>query len=88
MVPAKKKTGQRPVLKRLNARKLSVSLHIENLTATIHAGFQVNVVRAAKLARGFVFDPGDRLHLLAGTAHADAAFGHFSAWNGHRNNSN
>jgi hypothetical protein len=62
---------------------LSVNLNVENLATAVHAGLEVNVVRATKLTGFLVFDPGDGLHLLAGTAHTDAAFGHFSAWNGH-----
>jgi hypothetical protein len=44
------------------------------------------MVGAAQFARLLVFDPGHRLHLLAGTAHADAALGHFLAWNSHGSN--
>jgi hypothetical protein len=64
-------------------RWLSVSFNRENLTALVHAGFQVNVVRTAQFTRSFVFNPGYGLHLLAGAAHANAALGHFFAWNSH-----
>jgi hypothetical protein len=44
---------------------LSVGLNSQNLTATIHPGFEVNVMGAAQFSGFLVFNPGDCLHLLA-----------------------
>jgi hypothetical protein len=41
------------------------------------------MVRTAEFARGFVLNPGYGLHFLARAAHANAALGHFFAWNSH-----
>ncbi len=83
-VPATKKPASRPAfqINRLSARS-GVGLDGQNLTALVNAGLQVDVVRAAKLTRLLVLDPGHGAELVAGPAHADAALGHFLAWNGH-----
>jgi hypothetical protein len=63
--------------------KSAFSLGRQNLAALVEAGLQVDVVGAAKFAGLLVLDPGHGLLMVARTAHADAALGHFFAWNSH-----
>src|SRR5690606_34517532 len=66
------KTGARPAFRymRRSAGKASAFLRLQHLTAAIHAGLQVDVVRAAKLAGVLVLDIGRGLQRVGGTAHA------------------
>src|SRR5690349_5791131 len=68
-----------------SAMSLVLALGLENLAALIHAGLEVDMMRAAEFTGLLVLDPGDGLKLVARAAHADAAAGHFLAWNSHRN---
>src|SRR5262249_26512444 len=63
---------------------LELALGLEDLAALIHAGLEVDMMGAPELTRLLVLDPGDGLKLMARAAHANAAAGHFLAWNGHR----
>src|SRR6476620_3993606 len=63
--------------------RLGFGLHLENLTATVHAGLQVNVVRTAQLAGILVLDVGRGLQGIGGATHAAPRRRRFSLWNGH-----
>jgi hypothetical protein len=65
------------------AGALSVRLHRENLTAPVHAGLQVDMVRAAKLAGILVLDVGRGLKGVGGATHAAPRGRRFSFRNGH-----
>ncbi|SOR28840.1 protein of unknown function [Methylorubrum extorquens] len=58
-------------------------LHLQNLTAAVHAGLQVDVVRTAQFARVLVLDIGRGLEGVGGAAHAATGGGGLSLRNGH-----
>jgi hypothetical protein len=62
---------------------LSVCFGSQNLAAAVHARLEVDVVGPTEFTRLLVFNIGALLQLVAGTAHADTALGHFFAWNCH-----
>src|SRR5829696_7233149 len=57
--------------------------HLEDLAAAVHAGLEVDVVRAAKLARILVLDIGRGLQRVGRAAHAAARRRGLSFRNGH-----
>src|SRR5215218_4868459 len=57
--------------------------HLEDLAAAVHAGLEVDVVRAAKLARILVLDIGRGLERVGRAAHAAARRRGLSFRNGH-----
>ena len=71
--------------KRRKGRSLALELFLrfQDLAALIHAGLEVDMMRTAQFAGLLVLDPGHCLKLVSRAAHADAAAGHFLAWNGH-----
>lgn len=75
--------GFKNSLKFYGNNALCVDLYIKHLAATISARLQVNVVWAAKFARLLIFYHSYNLHFVARTAHANAAWGLFSAGNCH-----
>src|SRR5689334_9279088 len=62
---------------------LSLGLDLEDLTAAVHAGLQVDVVRTAQFARVLVLDIGGTLERVGRAAHATARGRGFSLRNGH-----
>src|SRR3954447_342969 len=57
--------------------------HLEDLAAAVHAGLEVDMVRAAKLARILVLDIGRGLERVGRAAHAAARRRGLSFRNGH-----
>src|SRR6266436_5928441 len=51
-------------------RRLDFGLFLENLPSPIHAGLEVDVMRAAQLSGILVFDVGRLLEGVGGPAHA------------------
>src|SRR5690242_6705305 len=68
---------------RLRPGRSGLGLHLEDLAALVHAGLQVDVVRAAQLARILVLDISGALKRVGGTAHAAARGRGFSLRNSH-----
>src|SRR5215204_2921454 len=58
-------------------------LHLEDLAAAVHAGLEVDMVRAAKLARILVLDIGRGFERVGRAAHAAARRRGLSSRNGH-----
>ncbi|VTZ62402.1 hypothetical protein EMEDMD4_380063 [Sinorhizobium medicae] len=58
--------------------RLCAFLRRQNLAAAIHAGLQVDVMRAAQFAGILVFDVGRSLEGVSGTAHATLGRARFS----------
>ncbi len=61
----------------------SAFLRLQHLAAAIHAGLQVNVMRAAHFAGILVLDIGRGLEGVGRAAHAALRRRGFSFWNGH-----
>src|SRR5271156_5116417 len=62
---------------------LALRLLADHLPATIHAGFQVDVMRTAQFAGILVLDIGRSLQRIGRTAHAALSRRRFSFWHGH-----
>ncbi len=69
-------------------KRLCAFLRRQNLTTTVHAGLQVDVVRTAKFAGILVFNVGRSLQRIGRTAHAALGRGSFSFRNSHLTYSN
>lgn len=69
----KQKTPPRgEVFQAVSSAKDLVFLRLENLFAAVHARFQVDVVRTAKLARGGIFDIRIHVEAIVRAAHTGA----------------
>src|SRR5438552_17120188 len=58
-------------------------LWLQDLTALVHAGFQIEMMRPPQLAGILVFDIGRLLQRVGGAAHAASRRRGFSSRNGH-----
>ena len=63
--------------------RLATFLDLHDLTATIHAGLQVDVMWTMQLARCFVLDIGIVLERVMGAAHIALGACDFGLWNSH-----
>src|SRR5665647_3200076 len=64
-------------------KTLGFGLHLQNLTAFVHAGLQVDVVRTAQFTGILVLDIGRALERVGRTAHAAARRRGFSFRHSH-----
>jgi len=64
-------------------KRLETFLDFHNLTATIHTGLQVDVMRTMQFARCFVFDIGIILERIMGATHIALGTCDFGLWNSH-----
>ena len=64
-------------------RELEAVFDLEDLLATIHPCFQVDVVRAMQLTCCLVFDISITRNGVMCAAHVTLGFGDFGLWNGH-----
>src|SRR4249919_3098887 len=62
---------------------LCLGLGLQDLTALIHSGLQVDVVRTAQFAGILVLDIGRPLERVGGAAHAATRRRGFSFWHSH-----
>src|SRR5271170_7762273 len=77
--------GEGPIVLQLGFSNRRLGL--QDLAAPIHAALEVDVMRAAQLARILVLDIGWRLERIGGAAHAAARGRSLASGNGHRVNS-
>ena len=64
-------------------RELEAVFDLEDLLATIHPCFQVDVMRAMQLTCCLVFDISITRDGVMCAAHVTLGFGDFGLWNGH-----
>ncbi|CDX58229.1 hypothetical protein MPL1032_230290 [Mesorhizobium plurifarium] len=81
--PKTKRPAKGRSFESLNRGSFSAFLRLQNLAAAIHAGLQVDVVRAAHFAGILVLDIGRGLEGVGRAAHAALRRRGFSFWNGH-----
>ena len=65
------------------AEALEALFDLHDLTATIHAGLQVDVMRTVQFSRCLVLDIGIILERIMGAAHIALGACDFGLWNGH-----
>ena len=63
--------------------RLETFLDLHDLTATIHAGLQVDVMRTVQFTRCLVLDIGIILERIMGAAHIALGACDFGLWNSH-----
>ena len=64
-------------------KRLETFLDLHDLTATIHAGLQVDVMRAVQFTGCLVLDIGIILERIMGAAHIALGACDFGLWNSH-----
>src|SRR4029450_7246056 len=72
-----------PVFSIPHRTRRGLALRLQYLTATIHAGLQIDMVRAAQFAGILVLDIGRGLQRIGGTPPAALRRRSFSFWNSH-----
>ena len=74
---------RQPAVPYKTQKRLETFLDLHDLTATIHAGLQVDVMRTMQFTRCFVLDIGISLERIMGAAHIALGACDFRLWNSH-----
>ena len=74
---------RQPAVPYKTQKRLETFLDLHDLTATIHAGLQVDVMRTMQLTCCLVFDIGIILERIMGAAHIALGACDFGLWNSH-----
>ena len=75
--------ARQPAVPYKTQKRLETFLDLHNLTATIHAGLQVDVMRAVQFTGCLVLDIGIILERIMGAAHIALGACDFGLWNSH-----
>ena len=75
--------ARQPAVSYKTQKRLETFLDLHNLTATIHTGLQVDVMRTMQFTRCFVLDIGIILERIMGAAHIALGACDFGLWNSH-----
>lgn len=75
--------ARQPAVPYKTQKRLETFLDLHDLTATINAGLQVDVMRTVQFTRCLVLDIGIILERIMGAAHIALGACDFGLWNGH-----
>jgi hypothetical protein len=75
--------ARQPAVPYKTQKRLETFLDLHDLTATIHAGLQVDVMRAVQFTGCLVLDIGIILERIMGAAHIALGACDFGLWNSH-----